>query len=185
MALSLGALVPPPDLFLHPSRLHGQAHVARVMVHAFRLLDATETQAQAAQLWAAVYLHDIARTHDGRCYAHGARAVARLKHLPAVEALLRRGGVTAADRSAIETAVIHHCKSAELKPAHSHYALTVLLKDADALDRVRLNDLDPSFLRHDEARRMLAFAQELFEASREFEPGPSYFECLWPVAQRL
>jgi len=33
--------VPPPALFAHPNRIHGQSHVARVMVHAFRLLEAT------------------------------------------------------------------------------------------------------------------------------------------------
>ena len=34
-------LVPTPDLFVHPSRIHGQRHVARVMIHAFRLIEAT------------------------------------------------------------------------------------------------------------------------------------------------
>ena len=58
-------LVPPTELFLHPSRLHGQAHVTRVMVHAFRLIAATGFVEETARLWAAVYLHDIARLHDG------------------------------------------------------------------------------------------------------------------------
>lgn len=30
-----------PELFLHRSTLHGQAHVGRVMVHALRLIEAT------------------------------------------------------------------------------------------------------------------------------------------------
>jgi len=58
-------LVPSPRLYLHKSYLHGQDHVARVMVHALRLVDATDAGEEAARLWAAVYLHDIARRHDG------------------------------------------------------------------------------------------------------------------------
>jgi hypothetical protein len=34
------------------------------MVHAFRLIAATGFVEDTAQLWAAVYLHDIARRHD-------------------------------------------------------------------------------------------------------------------------
>ena len=56
-------LVPPPELFRHPSTLHGQAHVGRVLVHAFRLVAATGLVEETPRLWAAVYLHDIARTH--------------------------------------------------------------------------------------------------------------------------
>ena len=41
IALPLGELAPPPSLFTHHSPLHGQSHVARVMVHAFRLIAAT------------------------------------------------------------------------------------------------------------------------------------------------
>ena len=54
-------LIPPPSLFWHPSLLHGQAHVARVLVHAFRLVEATGFTEETSRLWAAVYLHDIAR----------------------------------------------------------------------------------------------------------------------------
>jgi hypothetical protein len=32
-------VVPMPELFWHPSDLHGQAHVTRVMIHAARLVD--------------------------------------------------------------------------------------------------------------------------------------------------
>ena len=39
--LPLASLVPAAELFVHRSTLHGQAHVSRVMVHAFRLLEAT------------------------------------------------------------------------------------------------------------------------------------------------
>ena len=84
-------MVPPPELFLHPSYLHGQAHVARVMIHALRLIEATGAEGEASRLWAAVYLHDIARRHDGSCKRHGADAWARLATLPDVRALFTQG----------------------------------------------------------------------------------------------
>lgn len=65
-------LIPPPELFRHASDLHGQAHVARVLVHAFRLIAATGSLEETSRLWAAVYLHDIARRHDGVSPRHGA-----------------------------------------------------------------------------------------------------------------
>lgn len=185
--LPIADLVPPPEAFASRSRLHGQTHVARVMVHAFRLLDATSSSDLSAQLWASVYLHDLARTHDGPCGRHGRDAVERLPSLPGVTTLFAKGGVREDDYAAIATAVTYHCRATELEPAHPHYRLTALLKDADALDRVRISGgLDPAFLRHGEARAMVDFATALFEASEQrLRPGPGHFAELWPIAVEL
>lgn len=186
IALPVADLVPPVDLFVHNSELHGQTHVGRVMVHAFRLLQATGAERDAPRLWAAVYLHDIARTHDGRCYLHGERAVKRLESLPHVKALFARGGVTPGDYPAIEAAVFHHCLPDELADDHPHHRLTALLKDADGLDRVRLGDLNPEKLRHQVSVTMVPYAQELFEQTDGvLRPGTNYFARLWDVAKRL
>jgi hypothetical protein len=172
-------MVPPPDLFRHRSVLHGQAHVARVLVHALRLVEALGCPEEAPRVWAAVYLHDIARTHDGRCPEHGAGAWARLQELPDVRERLARGGVRGEDYPAIEAAVtIHSC--GELAPHDPHWRLGALLKDADALDRVRLGDLKSKWLRHREAAGMVPFASGLFEwSTRRLAPGPDYFRPLW------
>jgi hypothetical protein len=61
-----------------------------------------------------------------------------------------------------------------------------LLKDADGLDRVRLGDLRLEWLRHDEARTMVAFAQQLYdETNYALKPGPDYFGRLWPEVKRI
>jgi hypothetical protein len=44
--------------------------------------------------------------------------------------------------------------------------MTSALKDADGLDRVRLGDLDPRYLRSPQGRDMIAFVQGLFEEIR-------------------
>jgi hypothetical protein len=173
-------LVPPPELFLHPSRLHGQAHVARVMVHAFRLIAATGFTEETARLWAAAYLHDIARRHDGVAPRHGADAWKRLADLPDVRALFARGGVRDEDYPAIQAAVVCH-SDGEPPADHSHRRLMCLLKDADGLDRVRLGDLDPAYLRHPEAREMVGFAEQLYEITNQrILPSRDYFARLWP-----
>jgi hypothetical protein len=178
--LPLDSLVPPPELFTHPSTLHGQAHVSRVMVHAFRLIAATGWAEEASRLWAAVYLHDIARRHDGRCYRHGGDAMTRFETLSQVRDLFAQGGVAESDYAAIRTAVVHHCLPRELMRTHPHWRLTSLLKDADGLDRVRLRDLDPRYLRNREAHDMVAFATSLFaETDGTIPVGPGHFATLW------
>jgi len=178
-------LIPPRDLFWHESDLHGQAHVGRVLVHAFRLVAATGYTEETSRLWAAVYLHDIARRHDGVSRRHGADAWARLADLPDVRALFARGGVREEDYPVIEAAVSCHSRG-EPSPADPHKRLTCLLKDADGLDRVRLGDLDPAYLRHPEAREMAGFAERLFLATDErLRPGPDHFERLWLEVERL
>lgn len=178
-------MVPPPELFAHPSLLHGQAHVARVLVHAFRLVGATGAVAEMPRLWASVYLHDIARRHDGRCPHHGPDAWARFASLADVQAMFVRAGVSTDDYPAIEAAVSLHSHG-EQKTGGPHARLVKLLKDADGLDRVRLGDLDPDYLRHPEARGMVRFAERLYrDTDGKLPVGADYFARLWPEAQRI
>lgn len=184
--LPLAELVPAPSLFTHRSTLHGQSHVSRVMVHAFQLIEGTGWTAEAPRLWAAVYLHDLARTHDGICYRHGGDAMKKLETLPHVKELFARGGVKEDDYPVIHTAVVQHSLPKELDRAHPHWRLTSLLKDADGLDRVRLGDLDPTFLRNAETPAMVDFAQRLFDATDGVVPtGTDHFALLWPEAVRI
>lgn len=185
ISLPLRDIVPPPELFRFRSRLHGQRHVARVMVHAFHLLQATGAQDEATRLWASVYIHDIARTHDGISRRHGGDAWHRVESEPELRATLFRGGVSEADLEAIRTAVTSHSDGEVIAPS-PHWRLTALLKDADGLDRVRLGDLDVRMLRHPEARGMVEFAERLLnETDHVFPESPDYFEHLWPEAQRI
>jgi hypothetical protein len=178
-------LVPPPELFWHASLLHGQAHVSRVLVHAFRLVEATGLTHEMPRLWAAVYLHDIARHHDGRSPRHGADAWARLPDLPDFRTLFARAGVLDQDYPAIQSAVTLH-SAGEPLPADPSWQLTALLKDADGLDRVRLRDLDPARLRHPEARTMVRFAEQLYrETNGRIPPSREYFARLWPSVVRI
>lgn len=178
-------MAPRPELFAHESQLHGQAHVARVIVHAFLLIDALGLEAYSSKVWAAAYIHDIGRRHDGVCAEHGRYAMEKVATLPQVKSLLAEGGVSAEDWEGISVAVENHCRE-EIPKTHPHWTLTAILKDADGLDRVRLGDLDPSFFRFPESQGLVPFAKALYEQTHEkFTPGPDYFAALWPIAQRL
>jgi hypothetical protein len=185
VTLPLRDIIPPPDLFAFRSDLHGRKHVARVMVHAFRLLDATGAADEGRRLWAAVYIHYLARTHDGHSEQHGADACTKLRQSPDLQATLARGGIVPADYEAIELAVTTH-SCGELERTDPHWRLTALLKDADGLDRVRLHDLDPNRLRHPEARNMVGFAARLWKETDDAIPeSADYFERLWPRALKI
>jgi HD superfamily phosphodiesterase len=151
----------PEEWFARPSRLHGVTHTQRVHVHVQRLTAALGRHGgDAALALRAALWHDIGRTHDGVDDAHGARSAARAERLG-----LNRG-LAPADGEAVLFAVRFHslpdhaarASAGDASLPGDERALRVLwlLKDADALDRVRLGEqADPDVLRHDEARRLL------------------------------
>ncbi len=184
----ISPFVPLPQHFRHVSKIHGQAHVARVMVHALRLIEATGWEDEAARLWAAVYLHDLERTHDGRCHKHGADAVARWRAQESLRLHIFSAGIDQADREPVEIAVALHCQPDSEMPSNDHaqWRLVALLKDADGLDRVRLGDLDPKFLRLPESKTMVAFAQTLYDKTHEIVPeGDDHWADVTEIAQGI
>lgn len=183
--LPFSDLVPRPEFFVHQSHIHGQSHVARVVVYTFLLSDALNFADRASKAWAAAYIHDIGRKHDGVCREHGHYAMQRLAVLPRVKVLLEKGGVTDEDWESISAAVKYHCVD-DIPRTHPHWEMTAILKDADNLDRVRLGDLDPRFLRFKQSHALIPFAQALYEETQwSISPGPDYFARLWPIAQNL
>jgi len=141
--------------FLRPRSIHGLTHTRRVLIHAVALaepagLDAVEFEA----LVHAVSWHDISRTHDGWDPLHGRRSVARIEKLalahdlyPEVEIplLFAVEWHSTDDDLAVQAA-------AEIPGVESRLRVLWVLKDADGLDRVRINDLDVTSLRSDAAR---------------------------------
>jgi UTP:GlnB (protein PII) uridylyltransferase len=152
-----------------------------VHIHAQRLtreLGWAEHDAQlslTAALW-----HDIGRTDDGEDDGHGAQSAARAAQLRLTEAL------SPADADAVLFAVFFHClpddsakeeapswheergvrRGARLPDPGQALRILWLLKDADALDRVRLGPweaADRRLLRHPETAAHLPFAAALFD----------------------
>ena len=179
-AVAWGARAPLVDdgWFRRRSRLHGAGHTRRVHVHAQRLLEQLRWEpADARLVLHAALWHDIGREGDGVEPEHGRRSAVRADELGLTAKLSR------ADAAVVRFAILRHSLhdhgaaelAAELaasedeaqRLAQPERALRVLwlLKDADALDRVRLGrgeGADPRQLRHREAVRLIPFASALF-----------------------
>jgi HD superfamily phosphodiesterase len=172
----------PEDWFLRRSGLHGVAHTRRVCIHARRLTEELGWPPEDAVLVlrAALY-HDIGRLGDGVEPGHGAGSVARADELGLLAALPQ------ADAAVVRFAIRRHSlRDAGAPPdaeklaaasdparrlAEPERALRVLwlLKDADALDRIRLGPgehADPRQLRWARTAGLLVFAEALYRASR-------------------
>jgi uncharacterized protein len=187
ISLSKSELLPAPELFAQRSELHGRLHVGRVMVLGFLLIDATQSYDLEIPLWAAIYVHDLAREHDGLCQDHGEWAIEKLRRTPEIRDLLKRACFSPKHSRMLDTAVSHHCRMLELEPDHAHYRLTTLLKDADGLDRVRLDDLDPAYLRHPEAHDLISTAEILYAQTHGHldQDDPNLMGQLWKMVSHL
>ena len=153
-----------PDGYDASGPIHGVGHTRRVMIHAVEIAEAVgaspwEREAVIrATLW-----HDIGRTDDGADYYHGAKSAGKVVGLG-----LHRGLPPDIVEVALY-AVTHHSgredygvSAAEDFPVPQSALLVFqILKDADALDRVRFHDLDVSRLRLEPSRLREPRAQEL------------------------
>lgn len=137
------------DRLFH-SRLHGAGHISRVMVLGALLAQRAQLDENVTQLlmYACAY-HDVGRVDDSVDDEYGLRAALQVEELT---------GLAGQPLHCLQAAVEAHSRPDERMGdvltkygvADVAYAwpLAKLLKDADGLDRVRLDMLDPSYLRH-------------------------------------
>ena len=161
----------PTQWFVRESELHGVRHTQRVYIHAQRLVSELNWPEHDARvvLQAALW-HDIGRVNDSWDPRHGALSAERVADRGFDAAL------SAADAQIARFAIRNHCRSdghgerRAIDEADPERALRILwlLKDADALDRVRLAppgrgayEIDSTMLRHTCTIEMVEFAEEL------------------------
>lgn len=161
---------PDPAWFVRPdgtdgsSGMHGVPHTLRVLVHAVELARALDVAAwEVESVTLAALWHDIGRTDDRADYYHGAKSAGK-----AVGLNLHRG-VAPRVLAATLFAVTHHSGSEEhaergilqLDAPEATRRIFRILKDADGLDRVRFDGLDPRYLRLAPSRGRIARAHDL------------------------
>jgi HD superfamily phosphodiesterase len=166
------------DWFRFFSSLHGVTHTQRVHIHAQRLLEQLRwNEADRRLVLCAALCHDIGRFGDGVEPGHGATSVERADEMD------RLAGLVTEDAAVVRFAIVRHSLpdsgasrlATELaagddparRLAEPERALRVLwlLKDADALDRVRLGfgeRADPRQLRHKATVQLIPFADALY-----------------------
>jgi hypothetical protein len=166
-----------PSYFDHQSSLHGINHTYRVMYHCLELGEAANLGTPGRLAFMAAFIHDMSRRHDGFCTKHGERSAE--SKLPLFRKLFREAGAEEDEIKLIYKAVYFHSLPVELAPDDPAAEITALLKDADALDRIRLgdNNLRPEYLRFRESHRLIESAKELFYRCPS-EPFSSFSELI-------
>lgn len=166
-----------PDHFEHQSLLHGIKHTYRVMCHVLFLGRAINRDRETKLAFCAAFIHDMSRLHDGFCTMHGLRASE--DKLPVFKEFFLSQGVNLYEIEEIKTAVRNHSEGFELPEDHPFRKTCSLLKDADALDRIRLGEknLDPSYLRFAITPQLVPYAKELYFKS-EWEPINRFADML-------
>ena len=151
--------------FDHHSHLHGVNHTYRVMYHVLNIGRLAGLNHEIKQAFCAAFIHDMARQHDGYCIGHGVWATKT--KFPLFRNLFIETGLNTEGLRAIKLAVSNHSIRHEIRKDHPFSTTVALLKDADALDRIRIgeNNLKPEYLRFPVSLTLIDFAKELYYRS--------------------
>ena len=152
----------------NPHGIHGIGHETRVLILAELLAEAANVSSDERLVlrWAAI-THDTQREDDGIDARHGERAAAWV--------------LEKFTDPTIDWHRVGQLLTAHVPPDNGSLPLLAkLFKDADALDRVRLGDLDPRRLRTEHARALIPKAEALLGKAE----GATFTETLL-VAKEL
>ena len=155
------------ELFRSP--VHGEGHIERViLLGAVCAMERGLPERDVQLLLFACSYHDTGRLSDWLDVAHGRRSAYKVGRIT---------GLTGDELTMVMAAVeAHSRRDADMDGILDSYGprdperyrqLALLLKDADGLDRVRLSDLDVSYLRTPQAVQLADFARWLFDACTE------------------
>ncbi|KAF0179409.1 MAG: hypothetical protein FD164_2045 [Nitrospirae bacterium] len=163
--------------FDRESHLHGIAHTYRVMTHCLVLGAASGYHRESLIAFCGAFIHDMARQNDGRCEYHGQWAAERKLHQHSKRFFSE--GITDGEVSVIAEIVTGHSLPGDVQVEKKNIPLAIL-KDADALDRIRLGEgnLKPEFLRLSQSGSFIGYAQALYCAATERASTCSFEEYL-------
>lgn len=160
--------------FDRPNSIHGIMHSSRVLMLClissyYNLLGCDDVDI----LIKASLFHDIGRTHDGICYEHGRLS---FKKMLALELITGEWKEWDEEVEILRYVIENHCihdkhalsniRDYRISDQERGKSLLKMFKDCDNLDRVRINDLDPSYLRTPISEKMVRLANQLYAAVR-------------------
>ncbi len=149
---------------LYASRIHGESHIERVMLlGALGAMAGGIDRRETEMLLDACAYHDVGRVNDSYDIYHGERSAAVIGEIT--------GREESYDLTVIMCAVHAHSRPDEdmagvmelygLKGDEYACSFCCMLKDADNMDRFRINDFDEKFLRMDYNHRFVSLAKEM------------------------
>ena len=164
--------------YYYHSQVHGIDHTARVMflVDLLANLDNLDSHTKMLLLTAARY-HDVGRFDDKETKDHGMLGAIKVEELELLDGLVKK------DKDIVKFAIIQHSMSREenekalrripRRKRQDYETILSYLKDADALDRVRIANqnmqLDPDRLRHPTSKALVSLAKEYFRDYSTFK----------------
>jgi len=172
-----------PYYFDNLSMIHGFNHTFRVMVNVLTIGNAIGLNNEVKEAFCAAFVHDMSRKNDGYCTEHGLWAAQN--KIPLFIDLFREVGIDKTGMENIKLAVTLHSSCEELDLTHPAGKTIALLKDADALDRIRISEIDlkEDLLRFSESCDKIEFAKKLFYASHAIET--SHFNDIYQISLQL
>ena len=150
---------------LFVSVMHGLGHIERTILQGgFCAMEEPLAEADTRLLLLACSYHDVGRENDWVDHLHGHRSAGKIGGLTGCQGedlLILQGAVDAHSRkeSAMEDTLAVYGARDFVRAKR----IAQLLKDADGLDRVRLGDLNPTYLRREASKQRVALAQRVFD----------------------
>ena len=167
------------SMFKHISDIHGADHVNRVIYYSIMLCREMGWEDILPECWAAAYAHDLWRSGDGSEQEHGPVAAANVleRWKKGELEIFRDAGVL--NIEAVTAAIFWHSIPDEntLQLFPDAERVWKILKDADALDRVRFGNVDTDMLRLPITASFIPKAKTAWEMSEGTEWPETYFIC--------
>ena len=145
--------------------LHGIGHIYRTMIACALLAQRLRMPRAGLIAFCGAYIHDLGRTNDFIDNEHGMNAVNW--HFDKYSELWEKYALTDEERVYIKQAVIQHSQKEWTRPGDDGYDVMAILKDADALDRCRIGDLNPAYLRYSESRSLIEIIEDIYWRTSE------------------
>lgn len=160
-----------PNLFNEPQGIHGIGHSARVLLLCDKLSELNDlSDIEKKILLTAALWHDIGRNNDMCDDYHGFES---MKKVLSRKGIYPYNSLSESDLNVVRFIVENHpiddTNGIENIANYSidrdiAIKLYFIFKDADALDRLRIGDLNPKYLRNQYSHRLIGYASELLHA---------------------
>ena len=153
------------SLFTRPihSAIHGIGHIYRTMIGCALIGTLIQKPRKALLALCGAYIHDLARKNDYIEPEHGENAV--LNHFDLFGHIWDKYQLSEDEKQQIKQAVIQHSVHEWMQKSDSGYDVMAILKDADALDRCRIADLSPNWLRYPQSKLLIKRIEEICSKS--------------------
>ncbi|KAL7718530.1 DUF1810 domain-containing protein [Entamoeba marina] len=148
----------------HPEKdnIHGLYHTYRVMINTIVISYLRNSPRDCILSLCSAFIHDMARRPHQWNWEHGGLS-AKTKVVQFKD-LFDKYHITPKELNIIQSAVTKHSVNDNKYTTNEEdYYIVSTLKDADGLDRVRINDLDERFLRLRESRTIITFSRVIYE----------------------